>query len=479
MVKLDATILQYLEKEDFRVLAALELAIRNHDLVPSPLIERIANLPRGGALKRLKEMLKYKLIHHDRQFYDGYAMKYAAYDFLALHTFAQRGVLSGIGSMMGCGKESDIYLCTDKDGQDLVIKLERLGRCSFRTVAKNRNYTKNGRRGGASWYYLSRLAATKEFAFLQTLYEEGYPVPRPVDHNRHAIVMERVDGEVLYNARTLQDPTRAFYQCIDLIVRLAQNGFIHGDFNEFNLLLRRDTEELVLIDFPQMVSVRHKNAVELFNRDIQCIHHFFLRKYKLSFDYWPKLDIDGSRIGYLDSLVLKGKFTKQDEEEMEKLISQQKSLEDSLEQSSSDTESACGSLDGDSSCDDDLISNSSCFRDSNLMEQASKTDSYDRSVKNCRSFSDCINADPSSERKIQNSSLKYESTSDCSGDIASEFLARPHFSNLKVDTKHIRQKVAQEGERRAFGEFKGRLARRNLFKSRDKRRLNGELSKFL
>lgn len=55
---------------------------------------------------------------------------------------------------------------------------------------------------------------------------------------------------------------------MDLIVRLARAGLIHGDFNEFNILLREPPEdapegtlpEPILIDFPQMVSTEHENA---------------------------------------------------------------------------------------------------------------------------------------------------------------------------------------------------------------------------
>ncbi len=45
-----------------------------------------------------------------------------------------------------------------------------------------------------------------------------------------------------------------------LIVRLARAGLIHGDFNEFNILIGRKDGEPVVIDFPQMVSTRHENA---------------------------------------------------------------------------------------------------------------------------------------------------------------------------------------------------------------------------
>jgi RIO kinase 2 len=57
---------------------------------------------------------------------------------------------------------------------------------------------------------------------------------------------------------------------MDLIHRLAACGLVHCDFNEFNLLIN-EREELTLIDFPQMVSVSHANAEELFKRDVDCI----------------------------------------------------------------------------------------------------------------------------------------------------------------------------------------------------------------
>lgn len=45
-----------------------------------------------------------------------------------------------------------------------------------------------------SWLWLSRLAAAKEFAFMEALGAAGFPVPRAVDHNRHAVLMSLVDA---------------------------------------------------------------------------------------------------------------------------------------------------------------------------------------------------------------------------------------------------------------------------------------------
>jgi RIO kinase 2 len=57
----------------------------------------------------------------------------------------------------------------------------------------------------------------------------------------------------------LADPAAAYSECMDLIVRLANCGLIHGDFNEFNLMVN-DDESLTMYDFPQMVSTSHENA---------------------------------------------------------------------------------------------------------------------------------------------------------------------------------------------------------------------------
>lgn len=51
-----------------------------------------------------------------------------------------------------------------------------------------------GKRKHASWMYLSQLAAKKEYSYLKALWEENFPVPQPLDINRHVIAMKFVDG---------------------------------------------------------------------------------------------------------------------------------------------------------------------------------------------------------------------------------------------------------------------------------------------
>ena len=62
-----------------------------------------------------------------------------------------------------------------------------------------------------------------------------------------------------YQASELKNPGLVYSECMELIVQLAELGFIHCDFNEFNLMIR-DDDRIMVIDFPQMVSTSHKDA---------------------------------------------------------------------------------------------------------------------------------------------------------------------------------------------------------------------------
>jgi RIO kinase 2 len=325
MVKLDVSLLRFLEDEDFRVMTALEMSMRNHDVAPTALIERIAQLPHGGARKRLNNLLKHKLIHHENTSYDGYAMKYGAYDYLALRALSKRGTVTGVGSRIGCGKESDIISVQDASGNDCVLKLQRLGRCSFRTVTRNRDYKGNGKkRHGESWFYLSRLASQKEYAFMKMLYDEGFPVPKPIDQNRHALVMEHVRGTLLNHIQEMDQAQKVYERCLSLMVKLAEHGLVHGDFNEFNLFITEDYR-VVMIDFPQMISTDHFNAAELFARDVQNLANFFQRRFRVETLFFPKLECDVVRQAELDRQAFaSGFFTKKQQMELEKMMDEGK-----------------------------------------------------------------------------------------------------------------------------------------------------------
>ncbi|KAM7364655.1 RIO kinase 2 [Cochliomyia hominivorax] len=286
MGKLNVTVLRYLTKEDFRVLTAVEMGMKNHELVPGPLVASIANLKAGGVHKLLKELCKHKLLTYERgKKYDGYRLTNTGYDYLALKSLTLRGSVASFGNQIGVGKESNIYVVADEEGNPICLKLHRLGRTCFRNIKSKRDY--HGRRHKASWLYLSRISATREFAYMSALYDRGFPVPKPIDFNRHCVLMELVNGWPMTQIHELRDPDQVYDDLMNLIVKLGNSGVIHGDFNEFNLMLKDDGKP-ILIDFPQMMSTSHENAEYFFNRDVQCVRELFRRKYNYESEEYPK-----------------------------------------------------------------------------------------------------------------------------------------------------------------------------------------------
>lgn len=302
MVKFDVSLLRYMSQEDFKVLISVEMGMRNHELVPGTLVNSIATLRHGGCGKILVDLTKHKLLAFERgKRFDGYRLTYAGYDYLALNVLTHRDVLGGVGNQIGVGKESDVFICESADQQKhYAIKFHRLGRVCFRKVSEKRDfYTKS--KNKTSWIYLSRKAAQREFEFLRFMYCKGMPVPKPIDANRHVVVMELIDGRILnhYSLDSFEPEKRetqvaALYKnLMNLILRFAnETRLIHGDFNEFNILIRNNSEkdelEPVIIDLPQMIGVDHELAPEQFERDVDCIVDFFNKRFHYESEFVPR-----------------------------------------------------------------------------------------------------------------------------------------------------------------------------------------------
>ena len=152
---------------------------------------------------------------------------------------------------------------------------------------------------------------------MQVLRKNGFNVPEPVAQSRHTVVMELIDAFPLRQIQSVPDPAGLYGELIDMILRLASFGLIHGDFNEFNILIKEigvssepgiangkvdngkapqkpetmfvgsraiPTITPVMIDFPQMISIDHANAEMYFDRDVGCVKRFFERRFNFVSD---------------------------------------------------------------------------------------------------------------------------------------------------------------------------------------------------
>lgn len=111
------------------------------------------------------------------------------------------------------------------------------------------------------------------------------------------MVMSLIEGTPLRAVKEVGDPAALYSELIEVILRFAEHGLIHGDFNEFNIMLQTRGEDGAtadsrgeaeqssvsvipyIIDFPQAVSVDHADAKSYFDRDVHCIKTFFDRRF--------------------------------------------------------------------------------------------------------------------------------------------------------------------------------------------------------
>jgi RIO kinase 2 len=200
------------------------------------------------------------------------------YDALALRVLVDRGKVEAVGKSLGVGKESDIYEALDSRGGRCVVKFHRLGRTSFRQTLRKRGYAVG--RTHISWLYQSRLSAEKEYSALKTLHKAGVSVPRPIAHNRHAIIMGVIEGTELKFAE-MEDPKSIMLEILRNVRRAyLRAGLVHSDLSEYNILVKADGKVLI-IDWPQSISVDHPNAEENLRRDVCNIIDCFKRKARI------------------------------------------------------------------------------------------------------------------------------------------------------------------------------------------------------
>ena len=275
-----ANLLPTLEKEDFRILMAIEIGMRRSKYVTIKNIKFYSRYKMAETLFRLNKVHKLDLIIRDSSKFEiAYILNSKAYDLLALHTLVKKNMISQLGPIIGKGKESDVYSCMDDDENILALKIYRMGRTSFRSIKKYRDIL--GDRTHFSWLYVNRLAAKREFEALEKIYVLKLNTPKPIGYNRHVIVMSYLRGKELVYYKSIRNPQKIFNRIIKQMKKIFQKvGMIHGDLGEFNIVLD-EKGNILIIDWLQWVSRSHPNSFSLLERDIVNICNYFRKKYNI------------------------------------------------------------------------------------------------------------------------------------------------------------------------------------------------------
>ncbi|MDI9396023.1 MAG: serine/threonine-protein kinase RIO2 [Euryarchaeota archaeon] len=288
-----------LDAKDFRMLTGIEIGMKYFEWVPIEELNKYTKLPFDKLEYRLKKLLRDKLVVRTTQPYEGFQIYFEGYDALALNAFVKRKSICAIGDEIGVGKESVVFEAIRQPelaiGELLpvIIKFHREGRTSFKQIKRVREHL--GEREHFSWIYAARLAAQREYDIMCKLYPQ-VSVPKPLDQNRNAIVMELAKGSLLSKTK-LVDPECYLDEILKQVKITYSLGVIHADLSEYNIFVSEDGVQL--IDWPQYVTPDHPHADEILERDVSNILTHFFRKYDIKRDLEKVLEEirSGEKIG--------------------------------------------------------------------------------------------------------------------------------------------------------------------------------------
>lgn len=255
-------------KDHLKILQAAESFISTHNYVPEHMIRNKARVSVNFS-EFLRDLLRLKFI----QIYSGsFKLSLSGFDCIAINSLRSIG-LEMMGSKIGIGKESDIFLGTFK-GKDAAIKVFRLGRSSFNKIEERSLKNED------NWFLANIESAKIETEYLQLFSE--LDVPKYYCSNRHMVVMELLDNyETLFKV-IVSNPEVISQKIFKFLKNMWDMGYAHGDLNEFNIMVNE--EDIKVIDFPQCVRNSDEKAPFYLKRDIECIHKYFWKKNKFVCD---------------------------------------------------------------------------------------------------------------------------------------------------------------------------------------------------
>ena len=198
---------------------------------------------------------------------------------MTLYRMITDHVMAYVNGAVSAGKESLLFWAVDDKDSDIALKIYLVSTSNFKRrepyIIGDPRFTRL-KKGTKNLVY---LWARKEFRNLSQCHDCGIPVPRPIYQTNNVLAMSFVGQDGRPASLLLESDTNRndYLQSISIIKRLyLEAKLVHGDFSEFNIFKTQDG--LVVFDLGSAVDLRHPNAQEFLQRDINNITRFFHKR---------------------------------------------------------------------------------------------------------------------------------------------------------------------------------------------------------
>ncbi len=276
-----------LSEDEVNILALLERYLRRFEVFPIETLQTLSNFTPKYLDRIISKLQDKKMIFTVKTPYDGAILTTTGLDALALYTLTSMDLLSHFGNQIGVGKESDIFDGLDLEGERVSLKFYRIGRTSFRDVVRKRRYS--SLQSSVPWLVRSIRAAEREYKALVKLFESAVSVPQPQGRDRHVVVMEFLEGEIVAYSKDVLNPKLVLDEALRAVSDAFRAGLVNGDLSAYNVFVTRD-ERVLIIDWPQWISSRSKMARARLLRDIKNLCGYFEKRLGVEVDCKDEFD---------------------------------------------------------------------------------------------------------------------------------------------------------------------------------------------
>ncbi|OYT33658.1 serine/threonine protein kinase [Archaeoglobales archaeon ex4484_92] len=260
-------------RHSWRILEAIFRNLWQYEFVPLQIISSNARINEEKVRNILKYLADRKVVINKQTEYEGSGLTFYGLSLHSLRQLVKRNYISGMGKLIGEGKESVVYSCySDKFGE-CVIKFHKIGHTSFKRVKEKRMY------GDLHFSVLAVRSAKNEYNTMRDL--QGLAVPEVYAWQGNAVLMQYIYAKELYKVR-LKNPSEVFEMILDEVRKFYRRGIVHGDLSQYNIMVSEDG--IWIIDFPQSVRVGMDAWKDLLIRDVRNILTYFGKVYGIEKD---------------------------------------------------------------------------------------------------------------------------------------------------------------------------------------------------
>ncbi|OED30606.1 serine protein kinase RIO [Methanosphaera sp. WGK6] len=194
-----------------------------------------------------------------------------------LYKLAKQGYINSLNGVISTGKEANVFLGTDDDGNSVAVKIYRVVTLDFKKIKEYiagdprfKTYGNNTRKIITAW-------TQKEFKNLSRLHKLGLRVPEPYTALENVLVMEYLEHDENDASAApplskikLDNAEKIFEEIINFMdISYNQAKLVHGDLSRYNILLSYNHP--YIIDLSQATLTSHPSSMSLLERDIKNI----------------------------------------------------------------------------------------------------------------------------------------------------------------------------------------------------------------